>query len=221
MSFGYQEADSESFAESWLTDVSTINVGPYMALRLSDDWATDFSLTYTASQIAMNLVGLVGQIDSHSIGGAAGLHGNLQAGRLTIRPSATLSYTHAATADYQLRGQLFGRQILLDLAESSANSGNLEVTTEVSQLFVTANGTLLVPYVEVGGNWAFERAAGGAILTGDLTMAFPSAWSFTLRGGLRVLLSNAVSLEAGAAYLSIGQAGLDQYEGMVRVSFGF
>jgi len=52
-------------------------------------------------------------------------------------------------------------------------------------------------------------------------MAFPSAWSFTLRGGLRVLLSNSVSLEAGAGYLSIGQDGLDQYEGMVRVSFGF
>ncbi len=52
-----------------------------------------------------------------------------------------------------------------------------------------------MPFSELGANYEFERPNGGQILTGDLKEATPSPWSFSLRGGARMLLTNALQLE--------------------------
>ncbi len=62
---------------------------------------------------------------------------------------------------------------------------------------------------------------GGEILTADLSLATPSAWSGTLRAGARMLLNNSVQIEATGGYLSFGQSGLDIWEGKLHVSYGF
>jgi hypothetical protein len=59
---------------------------------------------------------------------------------------------------------------------------------------------------------------GGQILTADLALATPSAWSGT---GARMVLNNSVQVEASGGYLSFGQSRLDVWEGKFQVSFGF
>ena len=62
---------------------------------------------------------------------------------------------------------------------------------------------------------------GGQILTADLALATPSAWSGTVRAGARMVLNNSVQVEASGGYLSFGQSRLDVWEGKFQVSFGF
>ena len=78
-----------------------------------------------------------------------------------------------------------------------------------------------MPFAELGANYEFERPNGGQILTGDLKEATPSPWSVSLRGGARMLLTNALQLEASAGYLSFGQDGLDIWEGKLHLSYAF
>jgi hypothetical protein len=83
------------------------------------------------------------------------------------------------------------------------------------------DGTSVVPFAEFGVAYEFDRPNGGEILTADLSLATPSAWSGTLRAGARMLLNNSVQIEATGGYLSFGQSGLDIWEGKLHVSYGF
>ena len=87
--------------------------------------------------------------------------------------------------------------------------------------FVLENGTTVVPFVEVGTNYAFAQPNHGQILTADLEFATPSALSGSLRAGGRMLLNDSVQDEASGGYLSFGQSGLDVWEGKFQISFGF
>jgi hypothetical protein len=79
----------------------------------------------------------------------------------------------------------------------------------------------MIPYLELGLHCQFERAGGGAILTGNLTTAYTGPWAGSLRSGLRVQLPNAALVEASIGYLSFGQNDLDVREGKVRLAVGF
>jgi hypothetical protein len=78
-----------------------------------------------------------------------------------------------------------------------------------------------MPYVELGANYEFARPNGGRILTGDLSLATPSPWSYSIHGGARTLIWKTVLIEASAGYLSFGQRGLDAWEGLLRASLSF
>lgn len=61
----------------------------------------------------------------------------------------------------------------------------------------------------------------GQILSSTLQLVTPSPWSFTVRTGARVLLSDTVLIEATAGYLSFGQSGLDVVEARIHLSVSF
>ncbi|RZT94980.1 hypothetical protein [Rivibacter subsaxonicus] len=58
-------------------------------------------------------------------------------------------------------------------------------------------------------------------MTSQLTLADTSPWSGSLRLGLRSLVARSLIVEASLGYLSIGQNGLDTWEGRLFVSYGF
>lgn len=43
----------------------------------------------------------------------------------------------------------------------------------------------------------------------------------SMRSGIRALVSDSISIEAGGGYLSLGQSGLDEWEARLHVAFSF
>ena len=90
-----------------------------------------------------------------------------------------------------------------------------------SRIYAFDNGMTIMPYAEIGAVYEFDRPNDGQILTADLALVTPSAWTGTFRVGARMQLNNSVQVEASGGYLSFGQSGLDIWEGKFQVSFGF
>jgi hypothetical protein len=120
-----------------------------------------------------------------------------------------------------MQGSLFGLPISFTLPASRSNYGVIEGYQEFSRLFDLSNGYYAIPYTELGLHYVFDRPNGGQILTADLTNVIPTAWSGSLRQGLRMQLPNAALLEASVGYLSLGAPGLNIWEGRLRFSLGF
>ena len=78
-----------------------------------------------------------------------------------------------------------------------------------------------MPYVRAGGRYAFQQANNGKILSGDLTLVTSSPWSGNIRGGLRTLVSDKMVVDVSGGYLSLGQNGLDIWEGKVAFQWLF
>jgi hypothetical protein len=55
---------------------------------------------------------------------------------------------------------------------------------------------------ELGGHYAFEQPGGRRILTGDLSTVIPTAWSGSVRQGIRMQLPNAALIEASVGLIS-------------------
>jgi len=69
--------------------------------------------------------------------------------------------------------------------------------------------------------YEFLRPGDGQALDENFQPVTVSAWTGTLRSGLRLIATEAVLLEAGMAYLSLGESDLDIWKGKVYLSFRF
>ena len=65
-------------------------------------------------------------------------------------------------------------------------------------MFTTANGTRIMPHAEFGAVHEYARPHGGQILSSTLQLVIPSPWSYTVRPGARMLLSDTVLLKVSA-----------------------
>jgi outer membrane autotransporter protein len=164
---------------------------------------------------------LEGSSNSEQWSGNVTAHGQYAVGEYFVRPKASATYSHIESDGYDLEGNVLNFPVDISLAEDSFNYGVIDMSTEFSRIFSFPGGTSVMPYAEIGATYEFDRPNGGEILTADLTLATPSAWSGTLRAGFRALLNNSVQVEASGGYLSFGQNGLDVWEGKFQVSFGF
>jgi hypothetical protein len=132
-----------------------------------------------------------------------------------------LTYVHSLNGAGDMRGTLLGKPLSLNLPASVSNDGLAEAFLEASRLFDLSHGYYAIPYGELGLHFAYLRSNGGRILTGDLSSVVPSAWTGSLRSGVRMQLPNNALLEASAGYLSFGQPGRNVWEGRLRFSLGF
>ena len=78
-----------------------------------------------------------------------------------------------------------------------------------------------MPYTELGVRHELVRPNGGEILTGDLLLATPAPWLGFVKSGVRTSVLSSVLIDVSGAYFSLGQPGLDVWEGRFRVSYGF
>jgi outer membrane autotransporter protein len=215
-----QRSVAQGFDDNLRSESNGFSVGPYAALRLSEHWAVDASLTYGRTTSDIHIAILRGQNTPEIFSGALNLHGQFQYESFYLRPTASLYLTHVHTSPYELAGTVFGLPVTVRSPESDIDVGTFEMLGEVSRIFSLSGNAAIIPYVEIGTRYGFLRPSGGEIVTGDLKAAFPSAWSGSAKAGLRMSI-NSVLIEASARYLSLGQPDLDVWEGRLRLSVGF
>lgn len=215
------DASSDSYGGDWRTKSRGFTVGPYIAGRLSPNWALDGSLSYGSFQNDNQIDILSGSYRAQQFSGAVNLHGLFPLGEAQLRPKLTLTYAHTRSDAYDLSGSLQGIPIAVRFSQASFNLGTIEGYTELNRTFRLASGALVMPYAEIGARYAFDRPEDGQILTGDLTLATPSPWSGTLRAGVRSLVARSTVIEAGVGYLSVGQSGLSAWEARLLASVSF
>jgi hypothetical protein len=104
---------------------------------------------------------------------------------------------------------------------STSDFGVADAAVEVSRAFTLSRGIVLIPYVELGVSYEFERPNDGKILTSDLTFVSSSPWSGSVRAGARVPVTESLFVEAKGGYLSLGQSTLEIWAAGLFVSYGF
>ena len=216
-----EDSSSTGYGGFYQSKARGITVGPYAAYAMSPNWAIDAALGYNRSSNDLGLAMMGGTFLSQRLSGAVNLHGQYDLGFVAIRPRLSASYSRTFSDAYNLNGTLFRELIGVLFPSADYDYGTLEGAVEINRMLTTSGGTRIMPYAEFGSVFEYTRPNGGQILTSDLQLATPSPWAFTLRSGVRMLLTDTILLEASAGYLSFGQNGLDVIEARVHVSFSF
>jgi hypothetical protein len=221
LSAGVQNSRGSSFSDLMRSSTEGYTIGPYLAVRLSDHWAINGSFDYSQTRSDVQASILSGAATLQAYSGSVDLHGQYTVADWFLRPKLSVTYTRNVSSERNLQGTLLGLPISLVLPASQSNYGVADAYQEFSRLFDLSNGYYAIPYTEFGVHYVFERANRGQILTADFTHVIPTAWSGSLRQGIRMQLPNAALFEASVGYLSLGTPGLDVWEGRLRFSLGF
>ncbi len=220
-SLSLQSGESDGFDGTMHATESGFTIGPYIALRLSEHWAIDGSVTYGRTENDLRLAVLDGDYISEQVAANVNLHGQYDLGFANIRPKGSLFYGRTFGDAYEMKGDVLGRTVTVAFPESRFDYGAVEASAEINRVFFTENGLPVMPWAELGARYDFERPNDGQVLTGDLTLEDTTPWAVSLRSGLRMLVSETTLVEASAGYLSFGQKDLDVWEGRFYISFGF
>jgi hypothetical protein len=221
LSFTLQNSVSGGY-NGFLSSTSTgVSIGPYVAYMFSPNWAMDASLTYTRLSNKLGIASFSGSYMSQSIGGSASLHGQYDLGVVNVRPKVSGSFTRSYSDNYLMSGSLQGQNLGVPFPSSNYNVASFTASNEFNKVFTTAGGTQFMPYAEFGVQYDAIRVNEGVVLTGALGFATPSAWTMTVRSGVRMLLSNSIQIDLGAGYLSLGQPGLDVIDAKIHLSLSF
>ncbi len=216
----YERNESDGFDGNLHQETDGYGIGAYVAQPLSQRWAMDASVVYSWLSNDSRIAVLDGSYDSSRVSLALNATGQYQSGEFMLRPKFTLSYSHYDNDAYQLAGVVFDTPVALEVARDSFDNGSIEGLLEVSRNFHTAR-SVVIPYGEIGANYAFIRPQDGGILTSDLRLASTSAWLGSARVGARALVSQAMFVEASAGYLSLGQSDNDVWEFRLFLSWAF
>ena len=221
ISGSFETSRSEGFNENLETKAYGMSIGPYIAHRISPEWAVEGSLGYMLLHNDLSVVVLDGSYLSHQLSGATALNGQYRYDEWTFRPRFGLSYAETFVEDYDLSGAIAGNPVTVNVGSDHFGYGEAEISGEVSTLRVLSDDLIGMPYAELGLHYAFLRPNDGEILSGNLTYEDTSPVSGTLRGGMRFVYDDEIFFDVGAGYLSIGQNGLDVWEATAKVSFAF
>ncbi|MGX1497444.1 outer membrane autotransporter protein [Labrenzia sp. MBR-25] len=221
VSVTFETIDTDGFNSTLKIDTQGFEIGPYVAVRISQHWAVDGSLSYGFANSQSDISVLSGEYNTHELGATFSVHGQYSLSEIQVRPKATVTFNRVFSDGYDLNGTILNRAVSVPISGNAASLGTIELSTEFSRQFTLQDGLLIQPYVEAGAVYEYLRPNDGKILDDELNYVTASAWSFTLRGGATALLAENVTLDAKGGYLSLGQNGLDVWEGQLRVAIGF
>ncbi|GAA5081848.1 hypothetical protein GCM10025759_32640 [Lysobacter panacisoli] len=216
----YERSESDGFDGNLRQETDGYGIGAYVAQPLSQRWAMNASAVYSWLSNDSRIAVLEGSYDTARVSLSLNTTGQYQSGEFTLRPKFTLSYSHYDNDAYELAGAVFDTPIAFQVARDGYDNGVIEGLLEVSRTFFTAN-SVVIPYGEIGANYAFIRPQDGGILTSDLRLASTSAWLGSARVGARALVSQAMFVETSAGYLSLGQGDNDVWEFRLFLSWAF
>lgn len=219
MMLSLENSRTDVYGGEQQVDVNGFMVGPYMAYQLSPTWSlyANFNLGHFNQDQQLSTLSGSGDVQRYAL--TVNAEGQYMLDEVYLRPKILLSYLHSNNEAYELAGAVEGSVISLRLPEDSYNTGGLQPSLEVSRQIDLSNGTVLVPYVEVGVNYAFERPDASTLsLTG---LDEPSRFSGMTRLGARTLLGESSMLDFNSSYQSIGTPGLDVWEAELLFSHAF
>ena len=219
MMVSLENSRTDAYGGEQQIDVNGFMVGPYMAYQLTPVWSLYANFNIGQFNQDQELSTLSGSGDLQRYALTLNAEGQYAVDEVYLRPKILLSYLHSNNEAYELAGAIEGQAIHLRLPEDSYNTGSLQPSLEVSRQINFNNGSVFVPYAEVGISYAFERPdAPELYLTGTDE---PSRFSGMMRLGARTLVGESSMLDFNSSYQSIGTPGLDVWEAEVLFSHGF
>jgi outer membrane autotransporter protein len=198
-----------------------LTLSPYAAFEILPHWTLNISPGFGWTQNENAIGPLDASYTSLTYSGSVSASGDYNVLGFSLRPTLSAYYAHTDNEAYSTTGTVRGRFISLRTPRSSFNFGVADVSLEVNRTFTTPGGMPLVPYIEVGASYEFERPNDGKIRTRDLEFVDSTPWSGLVRVGLRAMLTSSTFIEAKAAYLSLGVKDLDIWEFGLFLSHGF
>jgi hypothetical protein len=219
--FSFSRSASDSFGGDMTADSSSVTVGPYVSYSVSPHWLAYASLGLGRQRTDTQLVGLSGTANANLYSLNLQAEGQYALGSAFARPKVQLSHTHNAGSSYQLQGSVLGTPVSVDMNNPSSEFGIVQGSLEINRTFDLGNRRLLMPYIELGVNYAYARPQSGKRLTGDLTYVDSSPWGGILRAGLRSSFGKSTLATFELANKSIGISNLSIWELSLLVSHSF
>lgn len=218
MMLSLENSRTDAYGGEQQIDVDGFMLGPYISYQLSPAWSlyANANLGHFNQEQQLSTLNGSGDVQRYAL--TLNAEGQYVVDEVYLRPKILLSYLHSSNEAYKLSGAIEGAAISLRLPEDSYNTGGLQPSLEVSRPIELSNG-LLVPYAEVGVNYAFERPDASTLYLSEFDE--PSRFSGMLRLGARTLIGESSMLDFNSSYQSIGTPGLDVWEAEVLFSHGF
>ena len=176
-----EHSPASSFGGVWKTEADGLTVGPYVGYLLSDSWALDGSLGVGRFSNDNYVDVLRGHYRSDRLSAALTATGQYGQNEWRLRPKVSAAYTWFQDDAHDMSAWIDGLWISLPVADASFGFGVTEATVELSRAFLVARGSVLVPYIEIGARYEFDRPNDGRILTSSLTLVSSSPWSGSAR----------------------------------------
>jgi outer membrane autotransporter protein len=197
--------------------------GPYVGYRINDELVLDAWLAYGSYDVDSRISVLEGRNDFDRWFSSVNLTGQYVYDEYRFRPKLSLFYAHSDADDprYRVRGipEFEGETFVF--AGEDENQGLVDVSLEVNRLWSVSDDLLVLPYGRAGIRYDFDRPNDGELVTPTLELVTPSAWSGNLRLGVKALVNKNMIVDVSGGYLSLGQNGLDVWNGRLAVSWLF
>jgi len=179
-------------------------VGPYLAMRLTQNIGFDGRAAWGQSRDHVNPFGLFEDSFSTSRSLVSGrLIGNWYYGAVRFSPSAQFIYFRETQHDYIDAINVF-------IPQQTVALGRFALGPEVGYRFKLYDGGMFEPFVGLKGIWDFDRDAnttvGGFVVGND-------AWHAKVEAGVILLTPWGMSVRATAAYDGIGENNFSLYQG--------
>ena len=219
----YEGSDQNGYRNYVSTDTDAYVIGPYVGYRVLPNVVLDGWLGYAYQNVDTRIANAKGSYSVNQFFASLNATAQFDFDFIGIQPKLSFYYSHADTDDLKLKvGDLGGNRFgTLTVPINDQDVGLLDQSVEFNHAFAPTQDLLLMPYVRAGGRYAFQRPNDGKILSGDLTLVTSSPWSGNIRGGLRTLVYDQVVIDVGGGYLSLGQGGLDIWEGKLAFQWLF
>lgn len=211
---------SNSFQKNWLGMGKGISVGPYFGYRILPTWALTGTFSYGVVENHNQISILNSKYHTKIYSASIMARGVYNFCSLQLQPKPAIYYNYYRNAKYNLNGTIRNFSISAPIPAFHFPFGYAQFAVEATRPFnFTKNEIDVVPYLELGINYAFVRPNGGRILTNNLTLKKITPWSGLTRVGLRTMLTSSFFVEATASYLSIGQPHLNVW--LSRIFFSW
>ena len=119
LSFGLEGYRSTGFNRLMRAESRGFNIGPYIAYRLSPNWAIDASLSYGLSSNDLRILYLAGDYQTQRFSISSNLHGQYEVGDVSLRPKLSTTFSHLRNDAYQLSGSIIDLPINIHTPDGS------------------------------------------------------------------------------------------------------
>ncbi len=198
-----------------------LTLSPYVAFEVLPHWTLDISPGFNWTDNDNKIGPLSANYSSWQYSGSVTATGEYSVFGIALRPKLSAYYAHTENDVHDTTGTVRGIPLSFHSAASSFNFGVADVSVEVNRTFTTPAGIPLVPYIEVGASYEFERPNDGKIMTKNLTLVDSTPWSGQVRIGVRAMITSHTFIEVKAAYLTLGVQDLNVWEAGLFLSHGF
>ncbi|WP_341706083.1 autotransporter domain-containing protein [Halopseudomonas sp.] len=215
-----EHTGSDAFGGDWEVDSDGISFGPYLAYRLSPHWTMDAAYTYGRLSNDNRLAVLRARYDTERHSLRVNASGQYVVNEFILVPEFALSYSQYQNEGHQMKGVIYGQPISLSIKRQHLSYGSAEGGLRVIRGYRDRRGGDWFPYAELSVINEFQQPYDGDGLIGKLIEDAPR-WRGALRLGLQASPSPATRIDGNLGYLSIGQHGLDVWEGRLVFSYQF